>query len=99
MAVPKILLYYAFRPLADPEAIRLWQRTLCESLGLTGRIIVSPHGINGTVGGVKLTLQLKAAKRGAWEVKANGKPVSLTSAVAVSLRVGDDQGVRTVNLS
>jgi UPF0176 protein len=51
VAVPKILLYYAFRPLADPEAIRLWQRTLCESLGLTGRIIVSPHGINGTVGG------------------------------------------------
>ncbi len=51
MAVPKILLYYAFRPLADPEAVRLWQRTLCESLGLTGRIIVSPHGINGTVGG------------------------------------------------
>lgn len=51
MAVPKILLYYAFRPLADPEAVRLWQRTLCESLDLTGRIIVSPHGINGTVGG------------------------------------------------
>ncbi len=51
MAVYKVLLYYAFTPLADPEAIRLWQRDLCESLGLGGRIIVSPHGINGTVGG------------------------------------------------
>ena len=29
----------------------LWQRELCESLGLRGRIIISPHGINGTVGG------------------------------------------------
>ena len=35
----------------DPNAIRLWQRTLCESLGLKGRIIISKHGINGTVGG------------------------------------------------
>ena len=29
----------------------MWQRTLCESLGLKGRIIISKHGINGTVGG------------------------------------------------
>lgn len=51
MAVPKILLYYCFTPLADPDAIRLWQYELCSRLGLKGRIIVSPHGINGTVGG------------------------------------------------
>ncbi|SEB49809.1 UPF0176 protein [Paramicrobacterium humi] len=51
MAIPKILLYYAFTPLADPEAIRLWQRDLCESLGLRGRILISKDGINGTVGG------------------------------------------------
>src|SRR5690606_15275422 len=37
--------------LADPEAIRLWQRDLCESLGLGGRILISKDGINGTVGG------------------------------------------------
>ena len=48
---PKILLYYCFTPLTDPDAIRLWQHTLCESLGLRGRILVSRHGINGTVGG------------------------------------------------
>lgn len=58
MAVPKVLLYYGFTPLADPEAIRLWQRDLCESLGLGGRILISPHGINGTVGG-----ELEAVKK------------------------------------
>lgn len=51
MATPKILLYYVFTPLADPEAIRLWQRDLCESLGLVGRIVISKDGLNGTVGG------------------------------------------------
>lgn len=51
MAVPKILLYYAFAPVADPEAVRLWQRDLCEGLNLRGRILISKHGINGTVGG------------------------------------------------
>lgn len=51
MAVPKILLYYAFAPVADPDAVRLWQRDLCEGLNLRGRIIISQHGINGTVGG------------------------------------------------
>jgi UPF0176 protein len=47
----KILLYYVFTPLNDPEAIRLWQKTLCERLELRGRIIISQHGLNGTVGG------------------------------------------------
>lgn len=47
----KILLYYKFQPIADAEAVRLWQRDLSEGLGLTGRILISPHGINGTVGG------------------------------------------------
>jgi UPF0176 protein len=51
VATPKILLYYVFTPLADPEAIRLWQRDLCESLGLVGRIVISKDGLNGTVGG------------------------------------------------
>ena len=47
----KIILYYGFAPVADPEAVKLWQRTLCESLGLKGRILISKHGINGTLGG------------------------------------------------
>jgi UPF0176 protein len=58
VAISKILLFYVFTPLADPDAVRLWQRDLCESLGLRGRIIISTQGINGTVGG-----ELSAVKR------------------------------------
>ena len=47
----KILLYYKFVPVADPEAVRLWQRALCEQFNLKGRILIADHGINGTVGG------------------------------------------------
>ncbi|MDP3209143.1 MAG: rhodanese-related sulfurtransferase [Rhodoglobus sp.] len=36
----------------------MWQRDLCESLGLGGRIILSKDGINGTVGG-----ELNAVKK------------------------------------
>jgi UPF0176 protein len=51
VATPKIVLFYAFAPLADPEAIRLWQRDLGEALGLRGRILISKDGVNGTLGG------------------------------------------------
>lgn len=47
----KILLYYKFTPITDPEAVKLWQKTLCDGLNLRGRILVSRHGLNGTVGG------------------------------------------------
>jgi UPF0176 protein len=47
----KIILYYKFVPISDPVAVRLWQRTLCEKLNLKGRILISGHGINGTLGG------------------------------------------------
>lgn len=53
----KILLYYKFTPVPDPETTMFWQRQLCDRLGLRGRIIISEHGINGTVGG-----PLKAVK-------------------------------------
>lgn len=49
--ISKILLYYKFLPLSDPKAVMMWQRELCERLGLRGRILISEHGINGTVGG------------------------------------------------
>ena len=51
MVLPKVILYYGFAPIADPEAVRLWQKHLCESLGIKGRILISKHGINGTLGG------------------------------------------------
>lgn len=71
----KILLYYKFTPLADPEAVKLWQRTLCESLRLKGRILVTRHGLNGTVGGdvedlkayVKATKHYPAFKDIVWK--------------------------------
>lgn len=47
----KILLYYTFTPIKDPESLKLWQKTLTDSLDLRGRILISSHGINGTVGG------------------------------------------------
>lgn len=47
----KIILYYKFAPIADPQAVRLWQKTLSEKLQLKGRILISKHGINGTLGG------------------------------------------------
>ena len=51
MDLQKVILYYGFTPIADPEALKLWQRTLCETLNLKGRILISKHGINGTLGG------------------------------------------------
>lgn len=47
----KVILYYKFVPISDPTTVMYWQRALCEKLGLKGRILVSKHGINGTLGG------------------------------------------------
>ena len=60
----KILLYYKFTPIADPVAVKLWQKTLCDNLNLRGRILVSKHGLNGTVGGemVDLKSYIKSTK-------------------------------------
>lgn len=71
----KILLYYKFTPLSDPEAVKLWQKNLCEGLRLKGRIIVTRHGLNGTVGGelddlkayIKATKQYPAFKDIVWK--------------------------------
>ncbi|KQQ65992.1 rhodanese-related sulfurtransferase [Microbacterium sp. Leaf320] len=57
MATPKIVLFYVFTPLADPEAIRVWQRDLGEALGLRGRLLISKDGVNGTLGGDLLALK------------------------------------------
>jgi UPF0176 protein len=61
----KILLYYKFTPIADPTAMKLWQKTLCDGLNLNGRILISKHGLNGTVGGEMddLKAYIKATKQ------------------------------------
>jgi UPF0176 protein len=61
----KIIIFYKFVPLMDPHAVRLWQKSLCEKLNLLGRIIISPHGINATVGG-----EIKAIKAYVKETKS-----------------------------
>lgn len=47
----KIILFYKFIPITDPETVMFWQRALCEKLGLKGRVLISTHGINATLGG------------------------------------------------
>ncbi len=57
----KIILFYKFLPVKDPDMVMNWQRELCNRLNLKGRIIISPHGINGTLGGdVKSLRQYKS---------------------------------------
>ncbi len=49
----KILLYYKYVPLANPEAIKNWQKELCQKLNLKGRLLISDEGINGTLAGLE----------------------------------------------
>ena len=63
--VQKILLYYKFTPIKDPQAVMLWQKSLSDGLNLRGPILVSEHGLNGTVGGEMddLKAYIKATKQ------------------------------------
>lgn len=51
METIKYLFYYVLRPLRDPEALRLWQGELGARLNVSGRVVVSPQGLQGVVGG------------------------------------------------
>lgn len=90
MPTPKIVLFYAFAPLADPEAIRLWQRDLAESLNLRGRILLSEHGINGTLGG-----DLPAVKR--WVRKFREYPAFKNADIKWSEGTGVDAEGRSLD--
>jgi UPF0176 protein len=48
----RVLLYYKYVPLEQPEQVRDWQKKLCKELDLKGRILVSSEGLNGTVAGL-----------------------------------------------
>jgi UPF0176 protein len=84
VATPKIVLFYAFAPLPDPEAIRLWQRDIGEALGLRGRILISGDGINGTLGG-----ELKALKK--WARSLRSYPAFKNSDIKWSEGTGLDE--------
>lgn len=47
----QVLLYYKYVRIEDAEKVCAAQRSLCEKLNLTGRIIVAKEGINGTLEG------------------------------------------------
>ena len=47
----RVLLFYKFVSVPNPELIRQEQEFLCNRLGLLGRIIIATEGINGTVSG------------------------------------------------
>ncbi|MES2386605.1 MAG: rhodanese-related sulfurtransferase [Bacteroidota bacterium] len=48
----RILLYYCYVPVEDPESYREEHHALCLRLNLRGRIIIASEGINGTVSGL-----------------------------------------------
>jgi predicted sulfurtransferase len=47
----KIILFYKFVTVENPNDIMLWQKELCQSLQLKGRVLIAHHGINATLGG------------------------------------------------
>ena len=48
----RVLLYYIYSPIQNPEQYREEHHLLCLNLNLLGRIIVAPEGLNGTVSGL-----------------------------------------------
>lgn len=47
----RVLLYYMYVPIEDPEEFAREHKEFCNELGLKGRILVANEGINGTVSG------------------------------------------------
>lgn len=47
----KVLLYYKYQNIENPEQFRQEHLKFCNKIGLKGRIIVGYEGINGTVSG------------------------------------------------
>jgi len=53
-----VLLYYKIIKIPNVEAEVKLHKEICKALQLTGRILMSPDGINGTVGGSKESIDL-----------------------------------------
>lgn len=47
----RVLLYYKYQTISDPETFTQEHLDFCKSIGLRGRILVGKEGINGTVSG------------------------------------------------
>ncbi|WP_026819568.1 rhodanese-related sulfurtransferase [Arthrobacter castelli] len=94
MALHRIVLFYGFTPVADPDAVRLWQRALCEQYGLTGRILISGDGINATVGGeldaVKQYVKTTRQYRGFRDIDVKWSQGSAADFPRLSVKVRDE---------
>ncbi len=53
----KIILFYKFVDIKNPEKIRDEQRKICESLELTGRFLIAEEGINATLEGTATNIR------------------------------------------
>ena len=53
----QVLLFYAYVTIQNPVAAVALQTTLCERLGLLGRVRVATEGINGTLSGSPASLR------------------------------------------
>lgn len=51
MSEYKIILYYKYTHVANPEGFMNWHRDICTKLGLKGRVLIAHEGINGTLEG------------------------------------------------
>ena len=49
----RVLLYYQYVTIDDPEQFRKDHKKMCDELNLKGRILVSKEGLNGTLSGKK----------------------------------------------
>lgn len=49
----RVLLYYNYTKIEDPETFAQEHHAFCRDLGIKGRILVAPEGINGTLSGTK----------------------------------------------
>ena len=49
----RVLLYYNYTTIEDPEAFAKEHLAFCRDLDIKGRILVAPEGINGTLSGTK----------------------------------------------
>jgi len=53
----RIILFYKYVRIADPEAVAERHRELCEKLGFKGRCIIATEGINATFEGTKESIK------------------------------------------
>lgn len=100
-----IVLSGTFTTGASSDGVLLLDEQVTLSLGSFAFVLPAGSFAEATGGsataavdGATVTVQLKRLKRGAWEVKAAGGPVDLTSPVSVGVRIGDDLGFKTVKL-